>query len=129
MYTKGLINELSQALIKRVAKRTVAKYQKTSDAATAKADKDERTQDAASSKVSMHAASRANRKTDAKRSQARRVLAKMKGNHRPNDSYSGDPDYKLSTNQKHGLSRQDMKGKSDYYPTPALKRQDKPSNR
>ena len=128
MYKRGLINELSQKLIKSVAKRTVAKYQKTSDAAYAKADKDEKTQDAASSKVSMHAASRADRKTGAKRSQARRVLAKMKGHHTKGDSYPSDPGA-TTLPSKHGLDRQDMKGKSDHYKTPEHRRQFKTSER
>ena len=129
MYTKGLINELSQALIKRVAKRTVAKYQKTSDTATAKADKDERTQDAPSARVSSHAANRAEKKTSQKREQARRVLSKMKGHHAKGETYSGDADYKLSTNQKHGLSRQDMKGESGYYKTNQHRKNDQVSDR
>jgi len=113
MYQKGLLNELSQKLIKKVAKRTVAKYQKESDAARAKAWKDERTQDAPSARVSLAGYEDAVEKTSQKREQARRVLAKMKGKHQRGDEYSGDKDHSLTTSSKHGLSRQNMRGEGD----------------
>ena len=113
MYQKGLLNELSQKLIKKVAKRTVAKYQKESDAAAAKVYKDTRTQDYPTVRVSRMARDKAEDKTTQKRAQARRVLAKMKGKHERGDEYSGDKDYSLTTSSKHGLSRQNMRGEGD----------------
>jgi len=117
MYRRGLINELSQKLIKSVAKRTVAKYQKTSDAARDKAWKDERTQDAASAQVSDRAADKASAKTRGKRSQARRVLAKMAGEVHPGRSAKNSPRFSGDSDagplgSKHGLSRKDMRGEA-----------------
>ena len=110
MYKKGLLNELSQKLIKKVAKRTVAKYQKESDAASARALKAGRTQDAPSANVTDAAADKALEKTEEKRAQARRVLSKMQGTHVKGDVYKGSKDLSLTTSSKHGLSRQDMRG-------------------
>ena len=127
MYKKGLLNELSQKFIKKVAKRTVAKYQKESDAASARALKAGRTQDAPSADVADAAADKALEKTNRKRAQARRVLAKMKGTHEKGDEYSGDKDHSLTTSSKHGLSRQNMQGKGDrtIYNAPKERRYDK----